>query len=431
MADGAPGARVRGVQGLKSRTRFACPLSPMLEETSPLPRSPLEQIPARPSDVTPEWLTAALREGGILSGASVVRLDAQALGAGEGFVGSLARMRLEMDRPERGAPASLIAKFPIDDEQNKGLGEVTGAYEREIRFYRDLAGRLPIRTPRFYYGAFDRNPFEGREEELVRRMDRVPRWLVRMIAPIGMSFGLSSTRRYALLLEDLAPLPVGDQLAGCSVEQAHAVLCAIARVHAAYWERVDVPELAFLPRMLWLRHWMHAYYRRAWKSFCATYAERYPKLATSARWLLKNGVPLIEQLQNLPPTLLHGDYRLDNLCLEPRAAGGFEITAFDWQAVCRGPAVIDASYFLTSNLSADLLARHERELLVAYWEELAAHGVQGYTLERCDADYELSKIHVFYRYVIATSLISMRHERGKALSDASLERIERVLPASA
>jgi hypothetical protein len=387
----------------------------------------LEQIPAQPSDVTPEWLTAALRETGVLSLGRVVGMHAQALGVGEGFVGSLARVRLELDPPEGGAPASVIAKFPIDDDTNKGIGEAFGAYEREIRFYRDLAPRLPIRTPRYYYGAYDRNPFEGREAEVVRVLDRVPGWLVRLLIPLAMLVGSRSKRRYALLLEDLAPAPVGDQIAGCTLEQAAAALRAIARVHAAYWQRVDDPELWFLPELFWLRKWIHAYYRKAWKSFYRNYSERFPKLADTARWLTRNGIGVIERLHALPATLLHGDYRLDNLCLTAQAGGGYEVTAFDWQAVCRGPGVMDASYFLTCNLQVDLLARHERELLGVYWEELADSGVQDYTLERCRTDYDLATLHVFYRYVIAVHLISQRHERGQALSAIALERLAGAL----
>ena len=377
--------------------------------------------------MTPEWLTAALRESGLLSQARVVGMHAQALGVGEGFVGSLARLRLELDRPEHGAPSSVIAKFPIDDETNKALSEAFGAYEREIRFYRELAAQVPIRTPRFYYGAFDPNPLEGRELEAVRLMDSVPLWLVRLLLRIGMAVGNRSTRRYALLLEDLSPAPVGDQLAGCTLEQAACALRAIARVHAAYWERVDDAELWYVPRLFWLRNWIQGYYRLAWKSFCKQYAERFPELVSRARWLRKHGIDIIEQLQALPSTLLHGDYRLDNLCFIAQPGGGFEVIAFDWQAVCRGPGVIDASYFLTSNLQADLLERHGRELVEVYWQELVVKGVSGYTLERCQADYALASLHVFYRYVIAVHLISKQNERGRALSEVSLERIDRAL----
>ena len=387
----------------------------------------LEQIPAQPGDVTPEWHTAALRESGILSLARVVGMDSQALGAGEGFVGSLARVRLELDPAESGAPATLIAKFPIDDDTNKGIGEAFGAYEREIRFYRDLAPQLPIRTPRFYYGAFDRNPFEGREIDIVRWADRVPIWLARLLIRIGTAIGNRSTRRYALLLEDLAPAPVGDQVAGCTLEQAESALRAIARVHAAYWQRVDAPEFWFVPQLFWLRKWIHAYYGLAWKPFCKQYAERYPRLVERARWLKRHGVGIIQQLEGMPPTLLHGDYRLDNLCLSAQPGGGFEVTAFDWQAVCRGPGVTDAAYFLTCNLAVELLARHERDLVAVYCEALATNGVDGYTPERCQSDYDLAKLNVFYRYVIAVHLISRQHERGQALADISLARIDCAL----
>ena len=50
-------------------------------------------------DITPEWLTAALRSGGVLpSGASVAGLQAEALSEGVGFVGQVLRSHARLRR---------------------------------------------------------------------------------------------------------------------------------------------------------------------------------------------------------------------------------------------------------------------------------------------------------------------------------------------
>ena len=77
------------------------------------------------------------------------------LGHGQGFIGELARLHLEFDRPESAAPRSLIAKLPTPVAENRVLGELLGAYEREILFYQELAPELPIRLPLTYYSDFD------------------------------------------------------------------------------------------------------------------------------------------------------------------------------------------------------------------------------------------------------------------------------------
>ena len=90
---------------------------------------PPPAIPAGPEELTAPWLSHAL-------GGDVRSFTTEILGEGEGFVGTIARIRLEANGE---APRSAIAKFPISVDQNRALGEQLGAYEREIRFYRELA----------------------------------------------------------------------------------------------------------------------------------------------------------------------------------------------------------------------------------------------------------------------------------------------------
>ena len=53
-------------------------------------------IPAGPEEVTPAWLTSALREGGVLPGRqSIVSFDATLLSEGVGFIGIVARVLLK------------------------------------------------------------------------------------------------------------------------------------------------------------------------------------------------------------------------------------------------------------------------------------------------------------------------------------------------
>jgi hypothetical protein len=120
-----------------------------------VPRRP---IPTSVDEITPAWLTAALRERGVLRAARVVALEAETLGEGEGFVGRIARLRLRLDGSEPGAPQSLIAKLPTRVRANRATGEMLGVYEREILFYEELAADVAIRTPSTYYAALDPNP---------------------------------------------------------------------------------------------------------------------------------------------------------------------------------------------------------------------------------------------------------------------------------
>lgn len=167
-------------------------------------------IPAGPAELTAEWLTSAL--DGQLGGARVTGFDAEPIAAGVGFLGELVRLALRYDREVPGAPRSLIAKFPTANQQNRDIAILFRLYQREIGFYRDVAPIAAVRTPRAAYAGMD-----------------------------------EAAGRYLLLLEDLAPAPMGDQLRACSPAEAELALTQLARFQAQWWDRPELDTLGWLP----------------------------------------------------------------------------------------------------------------------------------------------------------------------------------------
>src|ERR1700760_1722363 len=81
-------------------------------------------------DLTPEWFTAALREGGVIGPDNqVVAADAGLFGTGQ--FGLVARAELKYDDDVSGAPSSVIVKLPSADQGSRELGIAIGAYEAE------------------------------------------------------------------------------------------------------------------------------------------------------------------------------------------------------------------------------------------------------------------------------------------------------------
>ena len=66
-------------------------------------------LPTDIAELTPAYLTTALRHGGYLANGSVSSVDASPLGAGIGFVGQLARLRLGYEG-DRGADKVWLAE---------------------------------------------------------------------------------------------------------------------------------------------------------------------------------------------------------------------------------------------------------------------------------------------------------------------------------
>ncbi len=394
---------------------------------------PAPAIPAQPVELTAEWLTGALRPSGLLSeGTRVTGVEHELLGKGEGFVGTIVRLRLQLDRPDPKAPASLIAKLPtVSLTGNRAVGELAGAYEREIHFYQELADRVPIATPRCYYADMDPNPLAGREPAVVAFLDRLPVWLIRLLLPFVTWLAGLSRRRYVLLLEDLSNDQagrIGDQLAGCGPTEAEAALRNLARLHAAFWKSPELDQLSYLLRIDALARWFDAFYRRAKPATLRKLeGSLTPELIRLADWLDGRAEEIAKRLVAFPETLLHGDYRLDNLCLRDQN-GALAFTVFDWQMPVRGPGAFEAAYFITGNVHERVARDCEQNLLAAYHDELVQLGVQNHPFAEAEHAYRLSKLLIVHRIIMGLDMLDPANERGAKLLETMIARQFALVP---
>ena len=86
----------------------------------------------RPDDLTAEWLTATLGAG------RVGEFTVERIGTGQ--MSECYRVHLSFD--EGTGPASVVLKVAASDPMSRGTGQALGLYEREVRFYLDVAPRL-------------------------------------------------------------------------------------------------------------------------------------------------------------------------------------------------------------------------------------------------------------------------------------------------
>ena len=84
-------------------------------------------------------------------------------------------------------------------------------------------------------------------------------------------------------------------------------------------------------------------------------------------------------------TLVHGDYRLDNLMFE-RTASGIQVAAVDWQTLAIACGGQDLAYLLGNSSPAEQRRDHEDRMLAAYHEEMNRLGVE-VTADQVRADY--------------------------------------------
>ena len=181
------------------------------------------------------------------------------------------------------APGSVVLKLAAADETSRATGAALGLYEREVRFYRDIAPLIGGPVPATHAVEFD-----------------------------------EAGHAFALLMSDAAPARQGDEIAGATRAEADAAITALAlsmrRCSATSGRRAAMarPRLADqrraheVPARRLPRPLRRARFGRA-PVVCHRFVASFDGWATLA--------------EAAPTGLVHGDYRLDNLLFGDGAAG--------------------------------------------------------------------------------------------------------------
>jgi hypothetical protein len=293
-----------------------------------------------PAALTPEWLSAALD-------APIADVALTPVGTGQMCDSIRLHLTYEPGAPtDRARPATVVAKLPAADPTSRATALALRNYEIEVRFYQDLAPHLPIRTPRVHYADID-----------------------------------VATASFVLLLEDLAPAQQGDQLAGCSVDQAVVALDELVKLHAPRWGDPTLADLDWLHRdPEGNRAFLLGLLPQLWDGFRQRYADRLGPEVHEAGDALFANLEGFMTAETGPWTVVHGDYRLDNLLFGEHDDA---VAVVDWQTCAHGPALNDVAYFIGAGLLPDERRAHERDLVRRYHDGLAAAGVDGYDWEQC------------------------------------------------
>ena len=103
------------------------------------------------------------------------------------------------------------------------------------------------------------------------------------------------------------------------------------------------------------------------RQYAELQTEHIPAMEKLAAWLPENVPP------EDPTTIVHGDFRLDNLMFQS-PAGGYPVAAVDWQTPGQGPATADVAYFMGAGPLPDDRRAMERGLVHDYLEALSGYG---------------------------------------------------------
>ncbi len=278
----------------------------------------------RPADLSAAWLAEVLAAP--VTGYTVERI-------GTGQMSQCYRIALSYADGAPG-PGSVVLKVAATDPVSRQTGLALGLYEREVRFYTDIAPGIAGPIAPCHSAAFD-----------------------------------AGTGVFHLLLGDAGPAVVGDEIRGATAEQAMLALTELGRVHAPLLGDTAMAAAEWLNRESPLNQ---ALIGQLYAGFLARYGDR---IAPEHREVCERLVAgfdgyLAAEAAGLHG-LVHGDYRLDNMLFgEPGADR--PLTVVDWQTVTWGPALTDVAYFLGCALDDEHRRAQYDALLGAYHDALGA-----------------------------------------------------------
>ena len=329
----------------------------------------------RPEDLTSDWLTTAIGAG------PVTEFSFERIGTGQ--MSECYRVDLVYADGAAG-PASVVLKVAATDPSSRQTGLALGLYEREVRFYAEVAPSLsagPIAP--CYHAAFD-----------------------------------AQTGAFDLLLGDAAPATVGDEIRGATADQAQLALAELGRVHGSVLGDTAMGQVEWLNRDAPVNQALIS-------GLYAAFTERYDGLITPEQRLVCDR--LVESFDDYlaaegdpdrPQGLVHGDYRLDNMLFGDPGADR-PLTVVDWQTVTWGPALSDVAYFMGCALPVAQRREHYDALLTTYHQALGSNPALSLDQVR-DGVRRQSFFGVMM--AIISSMLVERTERGDQMFMTMLDR---------
>lgn len=315
-------------------------------------------------------------------------LDIELSPIGIGAMADTYLVRFNWDEESSG-PGTAVLKRPAQDSAAAATAASLGAYEREARFYTEMAPRSRVRAPRLLGALADG---DGNSPDTI-------------------------------LLEDLTEqYRPGDQLHETPLHQLEEAVRQLALMQAPFWNdeatgrqpwlhrRLGVPIPEILDRM-----------ERSWTLAATGLLVSLPAEERKCidRFVRSAGswAEAWDDPRTGPKSLVHHDFRVDNMLMSDD-----EVVIIDWQTVGWGPVMFDFAYLMGTSVEAQTRKTIERDMLRLYLSTLELYGV----------DWSESEAWEAYRRSAFAVLLMLVPPISSVKSNARMEKMyQRLLSLGA
>lgn len=287
----------------------------------------------------------------------------------------------------------MFAKLSSKSSKVRAMMQKSRNYEKEVRFYQELAPKTNLAIPKCYYGDID-----------------------------------LETGCFILLLEDLSHYCVVNIKDGCSIQNVELVLQSLAEFHANWWEKSEILEIDYITPINYLAEYKQRQYQEWWSKFPEKLENALPddplpmSLLELGQQFGSKFANVFAEFSSPPITLLHKDPHVDNLMFGEQE-GEQKLVFIDWQLFGYGRSVIDVTYFMIMSVPIDLRRKCEREFLRNYHNLLVQNGVENYAFEQCWVDYQRALFRLLHVLVAVVSVTDISRDYAKNLLKAVMPRL--------
>ena len=337
-------------------------------------------VPECVQDVTPKWLTAAMRLKGLLEpDGEVVAVQWARIGEGLGMMAECALVTIEVKGAKPDTPRRFVVKFA--PKANIWDVHVRIGLRNEFHFYTDFtakSGGLP--HPACYLA----------------------------LSEHGLTESLGGQKpAFFLMIEYVENATAFSRIGACAeMQRLRPLMTALATFHARWWDHPPLewtchPEVG-LGSVLFRSPYYASVLKEAIPALQAWPGNPYKAVLAWCPMFLKRMHTIVAHLREGPYTLLHNDVHLDNIFFTDTGGCSF----IDMSNMIFGNSLQDVAFFLATNLTPGFRRAHERQLVGHYHRcLLAGRGVteETFSFEQCWTEYRWQTLHVFLTFAVFTA----------------------------